>query len=138
MVFLKWSVQFWISMHNTSMAPKRSQSINLSFIIATSNGLNIIHWFESSFKYYGLQFRASLWNAKCSVCQLYFTKFANSIHIAISLFCYFAKFTFPLCQCHFAKLSSPHCWSWIFFLFAKLWGWRCQLHFMDEMFNQIS
>jgi len=48
-----------------------------------------------------------------SLCQLYFAKFANSIHIAISLFCYlpsslflFANATLPNCRVHIADAEA--------------------------------
>lgn len=52
----------------------------------------------------------------------------------IHLFSYFAKFTCPLFEVCFAKLSSPHCYlakfdyllSWLYF-FAKLWSPCCHI-----------
>jgi hypothetical protein len=122
--------------NHTSMAPKEARvSISHSLLLHLMDWISLI---ESSFNYYGLQFCVPIYGMPNA---LFASSTLPNLQIPSTLlfpfFGYFAKFTFHVCQCHYAKLSSPHHWSWIF-MFAKLWGWRCQLHFMDEMFNQIS
>ncbi len=116
MVFLKWSVQFWISMHNTSMAPKRSQSINLSFIIATSNGLNVIHWLKvplstmdcNSVPLYGMpnalfaSFTLPNLQIPSTLLFPYFAILPSSLFL-------FANATLPNCRVHIAEAESSSC-----------------------------
>ncbi len=135
MVFLKWSVQFWISMHNTSMAPKRSQSINLSFIIATSNGLNIIHWLKVPLSTLWIAIPCLFMECQmlCLPALLYqICKFHPHCYFPILLFCqvHFSSLPMPLCQIVKSTLLKlnllPVCQIVRLMLPTPLHGWNVQ------------